>query len=359
MSVEVTGPQGVPDLRLHFLDRWREGGKWDTASVTERFALPWNQHQPIRMSELRPERYWHLNHLRQADLWYVAAPMVDVVMSMAKRLPGDVRPHELDIDWPLGERAGLVVFGQPIKGTDSRVPNHTVDTHAILFGPTLMAANPAIGRLHDEACVSVSSYTFRRWEDGLEPDLLEMAMSLGEMPKPIDGTHQRNDKGEHAFMGRGAFWAPLGRSDWPLLDRLNEPIDTEPVEGFHDSLDQSAEEDRRLLAALLLVASQPRLAEHLDHFPDRGTARRSKRAKVESKVRVIRLRRPKEASDDEPTGEHRDWSCHWMVQAHPRWQPCGPGRSQRKLITVAAHIKGDTTKPFKEPPEATVYGLVR
>lgn len=353
MSVEVTGPQGLPDLRLHFLDKWREGGAWDRAAVTQRFALPWQHEQP-----LRPERHWHLNHLRQADLWFVAPQMVPIVTSMAERLPSDVMPHELDIDWPLGERAGLVVFGAPIHGTDSITPDHIVDVHAILFGPTLMAANQTIGRPHDEACVSISSYTFRRWEDGLEPELLAMALELGETPLPIDGTHKRGDNGEHSFMGHGSFWAPLGRSDWPLNDRLGTPIDTEPV-AFAKALDQSSEEDRRLLAALLLVASQPRLTERVVHRPDKGSWKRSKRANVSSEVQVIRLRRPPQTEHD-PTGESRDWTCHWTVQAHQRWQPCGPGRSQRKRIIVAEHLKGDTSKPYKKPSSGgTVYGLIR
>lgn len=347
------GPQQVPDLRLHFLSKWREGGQWDRAAITERFSLPWGER------DLRPERHWHLNHLRSADLWYVAAGMIDVVLAMAKRLPRDVRPHELDIDWPLGERAGLVVFERSIKGVDSRVPDHVVETKAILFGPTLMGANPVIGRQHDEACVSISSYTFRRWEDGLEPEMMAMAMDLGEMPSPIEGTHQRNGDGQRSFAGRGAFWCPLGRSDWPLTDALCTPIDTDPLT-FADTLDASAEEDRRLLAALLLVASQPRISERVSHRPDKGAWKRSKRENVTSEVQVIRLRRRKAPGDDsEPTGESRDWSCHWMVKAHPRWQPCGPGRSQRKLITVVGHIKGDLSKPFKEPPEDTVYGLVQ
>jgi hypothetical protein len=47
-----------------------------------------------------------------------------------------------------------------------------------------------------------------------------------------------------------------------------------------------------------------------------------------------------------------------VVKGHPRLQPCGPGRTDRKLIWISPYPKGPNDAPFKESG-LTVYAVVR
>jgi hypothetical protein len=48
---------------------------------------------------------------------------------------------------------------------------------------------------------------------------------------------------------------------------------------------------------------------------------------------------------DTPAG--REYSCQWIVKPHWRQQAYGPGRSLRKAILIAEHIRGPQDKPLR------------
>jgi hypothetical protein len=43
----------------------------------------------------------------------------------------------------------------------------------------------------------------------------------------------------------------------------------------------------------------------------------------------------------------REFSCQWIVRAHRHRQAYGPGRTLRKAILIAQHIKGPVDKPLR------------
>lgn len=78
-------------------------------------------------------------------------------------------------------------------------------------------------------------------------------------------------------------------------------------------------------------------------------------------VHVVALRKSAATERTEPAGEHvpgsREYHCRWIVHGHPRRQPCGPGRKDRKLIWIEAHPAGPADKPLRT--RETVYAVIR
>jgi hypothetical protein len=81
-------------------------------------------------------------------------------------------------------------------------------------------------------------------------------------------------------------------------------------------------------------------------------ATRRRRARIDptpppgwDEVHVTALRRrDRQLASAETTGVN--YSHQWVVEGHWRWQPCGPGRSERRLIWIAPHIKGPDGAPL-------------
>lgn len=111
----------------------------------------------------------------------------------------------------------------------------------------------------------------------------------------------------------------------------------------------------RWLYALWVVMNQE-IAHIVEEHPDRSTKRRLERMKIPPQVSVITLRRP--ANPHRQDGESQvEWQHHWYVRSHPRWQACGPGRKERKLIMVPGHFKGNLDAPLKQTSK--VYRVAR
>jgi hypothetical protein len=77
-------------------------------------------------------------------------------------------------------------------------------------------------------------------------------------------------------------------------------------------------------------------------------------------VRVIHLRATQHGSHDphEPGESTRAYQCRWLVGGHWRNQPCGPGRTDRRLTFISPYIKGPDDQPFKTPA-TPVFEVVR
>jgi len=112
---------------------------------------------------------------------------------------------------------------------------------------------------------------------------------------------------------------------------------------------------QRWLYALWVVMGQE-IAHLQEEQADRATKRRMTRMKLPPAITVVTLRRPANPHRNEGDG-HVEWQWHWMVRGHPRWQACGPGRKERKLIWVNPHLKGNLDAPLHQTTK--VYKVSR
>lgn len=95
----------------------------------------------------------------------------------------------------------------------------------------------------------------------------------------------------------------------------------------------------RWVAALFRLAAQPELIEQSESVPDRATRRRAERAGHPSKVTIVRLRQRRiNRPDPDDTGRHL--THRHVVEGHWKWQPYGPGRTERRYIYVAPYVRG-------------------
>ena len=107
----------------------------------------------------------------------------------------------------------------------------------------------------------------------------------------------------------------------------------------------------RIMQALWTVMNEP-IADVREERPERATKRRMERMKIPPQVTVITLRRPASHPHEGESGV--EWQHHWIVRGHPRWQPYGPGRSERRLIWVNSHVKGNLDAPLKQSTKVYV-----
>ena len=319
----VTGPHDVPNLRLYLLDRWRVGGVYEQA--TKLMRRQWTLDGDVYGWRPREESDWQRMHLGDEllTLWWVSAEMVDEINHVAAMLPDDVRPLEVpglvmafDEDGEPAAAKGLVVLEKPIVGRDARNQGGELLVDAFAYGGTQLP--PLHGKPARKA-VSVSTYRHSLPEEGI-----------------------------------GEEWLPLGRSDWPMAERLVEPIDY----SVNEVQLASMVEDRRWLAALHLVADDHRVATVRRVEPTRKEQRRpSERRKLSPAVRVLYLRQlDEEGEGDGRTATGRRAPRAHIVRSHPRWQAYGPQRSERKLILVPRHARGHGGEPTEGPP--TVKAIV-
>lgn len=138
----------------------------------------------------------------------------------------------------------------------------------------------------------------------------------------------------------------LGPSEWPVDDLVEL--------GYDRNLDHVVPTSNltRIVYALWVVMNQP-IATLEHHHVDRATKRRMERMKIPPQVTVITLRRPENPHRPD-TEAHVDWQHHWIVRGHPRWQPYGPHRSERRLIWISPHFKGNLDAPLKQSDKVYV-----
>ena len=272
---------------------------------------------------------WFRTTLSEAQLIYVAPDLVDVVADVAQRIPLDAVAAQGDAP----ATHGFVVFGSPLYGVDA---NHegTIRLDALAWGPSLLPPSAAWWDGDEGAEAGVEAWTFGWWR-WLHPDHTD---ALAEIAPP------------------GGQWVPIGRSDWPfgfplgraVYDGQDWPIDSDPpaaavVDGQKHA---SMIDDRKLVTALWLVLNERRLVQSETVMAPRAAQRRLERkGRPSPSVTVIHLRRTQQHPGTSP-GEGRKVSVRFVVRAHPRWQACGPGRTQRRLVLVPAHVKGPVDAPL-------------
>mgnify|MGYP001047303065 CR=1 FL=1 len=107
---------------------------------------------------------------------------------------------------------------------------------------------------------------------------------------------------------------------------------------------EQAERTRRRMACLWALAKTPRLIDSTELHPPRAEQRRAARQGITSPVTMYDVRPTERAQGPESTSV--DWTHRWIVSGHWRQQAHGPGRSQRRPIWIAPHLKGPDDKPL-------------
>jgi len=257
---------------------------------------------------------WEHYALGEAEMFYVAEPMCDLLLASARGVPLDVMQSDLV---PICSR-GLVLFEKPWLGM--AIEGTPIQVEALLWGPTEL---PPI--TPDDA-----------------PDATIHALSVS--------TYVLDHSGEV-----GPVWCVLGRSDWPQRVAIGEEPWPMP-----EAVKQSYVEDRQVVAALWTLLHQEGIARI--SYPPRAETRRAERyaekhgqSAESSRVRLVTLRdveghRSTRHADGGKEHDHR-----WPVSGHWRNQPYGPGRSLRRLQYIDPYLKGPEGAPVKVPEVVKVW----
>lgn len=72
----------------------------------------------------------------------------------------------------------------------------------------------------------------------------------------------------------------------------------------------------------------------------------AKKAKIARSVTVVELRRREYVSDLQPSPTGRTYDHRWIVRGFWRWQPYGPGRTERRRIWIDGYVKGPDGTPL-------------
>lgn len=378
---EVNGPQDLPKLRLYLLHLWRKNGPMDRIVATgEPFALPGQDPKGRSWSE------WERYQLANAELWWVSKDMTDLTQAVSKSIPADVKPPDIRIP----SDAGLIVFEKPWMGVDARNTEVQVAVSAVLWGRTNLGKLAGRDQEPPVEAVSFSCYEYLpEWvnlnppkadgSSGLRVDQIKRFLdSGGEIDTMIyngqrfstqkeinhllrNSLDERKDDLVSVRVSGGSNWLPLGRSDWPLVDKITDPITQ--LAALADSslnVDASFQEDRRMMAAFWTLVQTTRISTVARTRAPRPERRRYERAghnAALSDVRIVQLRKLEREAPETPVGGHRkvEWSCQWPVTAHAKMQPYGPGRSLRKLIIVGPFLKGPPDKPLRVRQEVKAF----
>lgn len=332
-------PKDVPGIRIALAHEWRNGGP------LERVAA---QIAPVQPGVDRLNPTWERRTLKNAELWYVGANMLSLIDSVAKGLPGDARMEDFPL---LGNEedlpSGLVVFEKPLVGLDADDPNRSVTVHGFTFGPVTLSPMPRY-RAPGGYGLAISTYQMIDLGLGLDESFFKSPTAMALMAEQKPGVYTKP--------GQARAWAPLGWSSWPAVQELDDPALI-----VDENRRASLSEDRRWLAALMLVAYSKKLATLARMRLPRQERRPSDRLKLSSDINVVQLREiktPPPLDGSMPEERDVDWSCRWVVQAHPCWQRYGPGNVYRKLIVRGPFLKGPPDKPLRLP-KTTVKALIR
>lgn len=301
-------PSQVPAHRDVLASRWARGGPYEevTAMLIANGDLSGN-----------PEAYRGFEHnaFTRGAMWWVTEDMVELIEAAANTVPMETVLTE---DMIPADQVAFCVFPRPLVMTDAADSTKTVQVDAIVWGPVTLC-DPDDPDLAPYRGVTISFY---KWD---------------------------------AAEGPGGFplgFVPLGRSDWPVGFAISGfAIDVgRRMEGYASA----AIEDRRLLAAIWLLASQPGITDVDDVHMDRHARRRAERAGgTTAPVRVVRLRQH-HYDTHVPTGQHHRMTVRTIVTGHWRQQPYGPGRQYRRPTWIAPHMRGPDDAPLRIRPTVKV-----
>jgi hypothetical protein len=256
---------------------------------------------------------------------------------------------------------GFVWLDKPIivpGGVDAERDRTDPDVHIDLL---VWAPLP---RLADGSVYDRHAYTFMGFNSSLRPDPVSVAWNEGAKADGFRGHSFMLD-----FLSAMVDGERLGEKNFgPMFCRPMIYDATTAEDGTVDGFGDQMREGQRLmeyatwngpnvqrwLYALWVVMGQE-IADVREEHADRATKRRMARMKLPPAITVITLRRPPSHRHE---GESQvEWQHHWYVRGHPRWQACGPGRQERRLIWINPHVRGNLDAPLKQSTK--VYRVAR
>jgi hypothetical protein len=310
--MELNGPRDLPEFRAWLLNQWRPGQLFDELDRSQhRFGLT-AKVAGRQIAHISGDAERHL--LPRAALWWVAEDMARLIDHAYYTLPETTLTEDL-----IPDDHGLVVFATPITGTQADCGD-PIETHAMTW---------TRGSTHDGF-------------DGIH---------ITTYNHPRKGQQIGNSK--HGYMELDmSYWNPTGTCNW-LIGNDTEGPSFQGFEGDEIRL-ASMGEDRRVLAALWLLASQP-LADVTIKSATHNKAKRRRLANsgitASNDVRLINIRRRPSKSTDEHQGTERNYDHRWIVGFNTggfwRQQACGPGWSQHRPKFIMPYPAGPDDKPLR------------
>lgn len=310
--VDVTGPRDLPSLRARLVSDWQPNGQL-ARSLRFTEALGFNREIVAGEVAVNVEAFTQRYALPRAVLWWVTPQMAELVAHAARTLPPTTLTEELI---PSGE-AGMIVYGAPLQGTQADT-GEPILTHLLLWCR-------GVERRSGRDMLQITSYRHVRVGDELGNSRVGIEISTSD------------------------YWGPTGSTSWLVGDDTEDP-------GFGGFLDddirmRSLSEDRRFLAATLLLASQP-LSQVTTYARSK---KKAKQSATTSDVRVVDLRpRPRTETDAETVGSpsRREHDHRWKVAGPDgtgfwRQQAYGPRWSQHRPIWIEPYEAGPKDKPLK------------
>jgi hypothetical protein len=260
--------------------------------------------------------------VQQAYAYHVSPDMSDLVQYAASQLEGTDR-----FDRSLAPtEAGIARFEKPLLVRDVR--GKMMKGHWLVWGSAMLKGG-------ERATVT---WLFN---DAIEdPD---------DVAYELVGQQQGNVTIDQAWLERTyGRWQYIGCHVHTQEQRMG-PAYREPDEVTRANVLAAGNEPvpstntMRYVHAFWLLLNQT-VTQTEDALLSRPQARRARRHRLPGRVVVVTLRRRKQS---EHVGETLvEWSHRWVVRGFWRWQPCGPGRSERKRIWVAPFVKGPEDKPL-------------
>jgi hypothetical protein len=364
-ALRISGPRDVPKLREALLRGWRDDGPYSMTAA----------HMSREQSHLAAvqEPVWQRYALTEASLWWITPEMCDLLLSAEQTLPDEtICEREL-----MPREHGLVVFEKPLTGIDAQ-SGEQIQVDAIAWAPILLGLEPKaeqIVRLHarkpharigPRPGIGIVSYRKLNADMGMNGEELQLAIASGAISQAMPSDWSPDERGISASL-HGDIWAPLGRADWVIGRALTDDLlagfddqDGEPENlalRYGDGFD-SVMEDRRRLAALWLLLSQPGIVQAREERAPRGERRRAQRAGLSAPdVQIIDISRahaPATKSAEEQS-EHRKLHVRFLVSGHWRRQAYGPKLAYRRPTWIAAHWRGPEDAPLSKIEHVRVF----
>jgi hypothetical protein len=332
---ECRGPRDLPEVRAWLANLYRPESRYTAA---------------IENAGLSTDGRFIRETLNTAQLWWVTKETCDLLAASAPTIPDDVVMDWKDVPIP----SGFAVFDEDLSGSDANMTDTEVRVSAIMWGPVEL---PPIGGIRlplpggkvladkpGRIGLGIGMWTRADLGNGITGK--EMAIHAGtftalsnhmpELSTAVPGS---------VHVVKGTLFTYIGRTDWLTGRPINEVTPGAPLGSLNAQ--QSMTEDRKLITALWAITRTPIVSLVQEHV-HRSTARRAKRKGFDPAVRVLTLHGPR--LDQGTVEAHgtgtRDWQHSWVVSPHWRWQPFGPGRTQRRLILIGAYKKGPDDKPL-------------
>lgn len=323
----------IIDMQADLLSRFKNK---DFADVSESILSGLNEHRERGeyLTSILPHQ------IEAAYAYHVTEDMTDLVRHAAMVLDDeDIFDSSIA---PTG--AGIVRFDKPLLVKDPR--GMTMKVHWLTWGPGRVDRQTVFGQSVEESVTIISE-----WNDTADPD---------DVAKKIAEDFRLQNKGFarlEAILGR---WGLIGCT---IARRASVgPSEIEVPEDYRQRIIDDGDEPtgnftnvERYLYALWLLLDQT-VAQTSQPAIRSTTAKRARIAGIPGRVTVIDLRRIEGASRSE--GESSvEWRHRWVVRGHWRWVACGAGRTLRRRVWVAPHVKGPEGKPIMVSDK--VYSLRR